>query len=146
MLSIWSLYPHLWDTCHAWEGHRQRCLWWEQHVCLLPFCTVLYRFRHLPVSIYPLGKVTLDRLAESFESSQPFPDTVYNKDMGTRAWLYVGGPLASVPRACSQGWSLIMLDEHPTVHGSHLPLMQSPSDLTAWHLSECHLPCDSQDL
>lgn len=108
--------------------------------------TILYRFRHLPVSIYPLGKVTLDRLAESFESSQPFPDTVYNKDMGTRAWLYVGGPLASVPRVCSQGWSLIMLDEHPTVHGSHLPLMQSPSDLTAWHLSECHLPCDSQGL
>lgn len=111
-----------------------------------PSITILYCYRHLPVPIYPLGKETLDRLAESFESSQLFPDTVYNKDMGTRAWLYVGGPLASVPHRCSQGWSLIMLDEHPTVHGSQLFLMQSPSDMTAWHLSESHLPCDSQGL
>lgn len=107
---------------------------------------ILYHFRHLPVSIDPLGKVTLDRLAESFESSQPFPYTVYNKDMGTGAWLYVGGPLASMPHSCSQGWSLIMLDEHPTVHGYQFPLMQSSSDLSAWHVSECHLPCDSQGL
>lgn len=50
-----------------------------------------------------LGRVALDRLVESSESSQLALHTIYSKGMETRAWFHMGSPLASMPHLCPRG-------------------------------------------